>query len=65
LFNYYNYGKTNPLDTGTGASKKEISIAGYGISLGTLSPIGPIEYSLLKEEKTGNYLTHFSIGYWF
>lgn len=61
----YNWGKARPLNNQTGLALDEMSIRGIGISLGMLSPIGPIEYSLLKEGKKGNYLTHFSIGYWF
>ena len=42
---------------------KENIITGGGFSLGIMSPIGPLEMTLMKSTESSGWLTHFSIGY--
>jgi len=44
---------------------KDIDLAGYGLTLGMITPIGPMEYTIMGNSETSNMLTHLSIGYYF
>lgn len=43
----------------------DISLTGYGLTLGMITPIGPMEYTIMGNSNTNDILSHLSIGYYF
>ncbi len=43
----------------------DISLTGYGLTLGMITPIGPMEYTMMGNTDSKELLHHLSIGYYF
>jgi len=60
---YYNHGGFS--DTITDLYKNKNTIYGYGAGVGMLTPIGPVEFTLMKGSEHGGLLYHVNIGFSF
>ncbi|HNT11510.1 MAG TPA: patatin-like phospholipase family protein [Spirochaetota bacterium] len=45
--------------------QKDAHLSGYGVSIGLLTPIGPIEITVMQSLQTHSVILHFNLGYRF
>jgi len=45
--------------------QKDARLSGYGVSIGLLTPIGPIEITVMQSLQTHSVILHFNLGYRF